>query len=249
MPQPHSSSSLPGRSFATTQWSVVLRAGQQSQPAAADALAALCERYWSPVYVYLRRRCRDEHSAQDLTQGFFAHLLEHNAVAEASPERGLFRSFLLTAAKNFLTNAVRYEQAQKRGGGRQLLSLDWEVGESRWRQLEPGHSATAERLFEREWALRLLQEVMQKLRAEFTEAGKQGQFEILRQTLMGDSGRLPYESLGQQLGQSPEAARQAAHRLRKRYRELLRQEVSATLADDEDIEAEIRNLIEILGNE
>jgi RNA polymerase sigma-70 factor (ECF subfamily) len=227
----------------------VLRAGQQSEPAAADALSALCERYWSPVYVYLRRRCRDEHSAQDLTQGFFVHLLEHNAIAHASPERGLFRSFLLTAAKNFLTNAALHEQAQKRGGGRQLLSLDWEVGECRWKQLEPGHSATAERLFEREWALRLLEEVMQKLRAEFTEAGKQSQFDILRQTLMGDSSRLTFESLGQQLGQSPDAARQAAHRLRKRYRELLRQEVAATLSDEEDIEVEIRSLIEILGSE
>lgn len=242
------SSSHSGRSFCTTQWSVVLRAGRQSDVVAADALAILCEQYWSPVYVYVRRRCRDEHTAQDLTQGFFAHLLEHNAVAQASPERGLFRSFLLTAARNYLVNAALHEQAHKRGGGRQLLSLDWERGESRWHQLEPTDATTAERLFEREWALQMLQVVMQQLRQEFVEAGREAQFDVLRQTLMGSSDKVPYEQVGQQLGQSAEAARQAAHRLRKRYREVLRQAVSATLSDDEDVESEIRYLIEILGS-
>jgi RNA polymerase sigma-70 factor (ECF subfamily) len=236
-----------GRSFATTQWSLVLRAGQQAEPAAADALATLCERYWSPVYVYVRRRSRDEHAARDTTQGFFAHLLEHNGVAHASPERGRFRSFLLTAVKHYLVNAMEREQAQKRGGGKQVLSLDWEAGESRWRLLEPAHATTAERLFEREWALQLLQGVMQQLRAEFTVDGKAAQFEVLRQTLAGGSDRPSYDRIGQELGLFAEAARQAAHRLRKRYREVLREHVAATLAADEDVEAEIGRLIEILG--
>ena len=237
----------PGRSFATTQWSIVLRAGQQAEPAGAAALAALCERYWSPVYVYVRRRCRDEHSARDLTQGLFAQLLEQNAIAQASPERGRFRSFLLTAAKNYLINAALHEQAEKRGGKRRLLSLDWEAGESRWRQLEPAHTATAERLFDREWALQLLEGVLRQLRNEFTASGKLEQFEVLRHSLAGGSDRTPYALLGEQLGISTEAARQAVHRLRKRYREVLRQEVGATLAPEEDVEDEIRRLIEILA--
>jgi RNA polymerase sigma-70 factor (ECF subfamily) len=240
-------SSDSGRSFASTQWSVVLRAGHPDQPATADALATLCERYWSPVYVYIRRHNRDEHAARDLTQSFFVHMLEHNAIAKASPERGRFRSFLLTAVKNFLVNAHLQDQAQKRGGGHTILSLDWDTGETRWNLLEPSHSATAERLFEREWALQLLQGVMDQLRSEFADQGKSEQFDVLRQALAGQSDRLPYELLGQQLNLSTEAARQAAHRLRKRYRELLRTHVAATLDDGEDVEAEIGRLIEILG--
>ena len=224
----------------------MLRAGQ-AEPAAAVALATLCERYWSPVYVYIRRRSRDEHNARDLTQGFFVHLLEKNAVARATPERGRFRSFLLTALKHYLINVWQHQQSQKRGGPTPLLSLDWEMGETRWRQLEPAHSATAERLFEREWALQLLQGVTDQLRWEFSEAGKLDQFEVLRQTLVGSRDRPAYDEIGRQLGLSAEAARQAAHRCRKRYREILREHVAATLADGEDVEAEIGRLIEILA--
>ena len=149
-------------SFATTQWSLVLRAAQPNDPAARTAMEALCRRYWFPLYAFARRRVAEVHEAQDLTQEFFLRLLEKNSLTTASPERGRFRSFLLTSLKNFLANEWDRAIAQKRGGGRERLSLDWDVGESRL-SLEPAHSDTPEREFERQWALTLLDVVIQRL--------------------------------------------------------------------------------------
>ena len=233
-------------SFATTQWSLVLRAAQPDDSAARSALDALCRRYWFPLYAFARRRVAEVHEAQDLTQEFFLRLLEKNSLAAASPERGRFRSFLLTSLKNFLANEWDRANAQKRGGGRERLSLDWEVGESRL-SLEPAHTDTPEREFERQWALTLLDNVVRRLQDEFALAGKSRQFELLKETLTGGRASVDYAVLASELSMSEEAARQAAHRLRKRYRELLREEVAATVESEQEVEDEIGRLLAALG--
>jgi RNA polymerase sigma factor (sigma-70 family) len=232
--------------FETTHWSLVLRAGNRADQDADVALAALCERYWYPLYAYVRRRVTDVSEAQDLTQEFFASLLGKNTLAIASPERGKFRGFLLVAIRNFLANEWDRLRAQKRGGGTRPLSLDLDCGESRL-HLEPSHDMTPERLFERHWVLTLLDLVMRRLQGEYESAGKAEQFERLKASLTGDRERLPYAALGAELGMSEEAARQAASRLRKRYRELLRAEVAQTVAEPEGVDDEIRSLFEALG--
>lgn len=229
--------------FATTHWSLVLRAGNRADQLADSALASLCQRYWFPLYAFARRRVGDVHEAQDLTQEFFARLLEKNVLASASPERGRFRSFLLTSLKNFLANEWDRTQAQKRGGGRERLSLDWQDGESRL-GLEPSHELTPERLFERQWTLTLLEHVVSRLQAEFVTAGKERQFELLKITLTGEQSS--YSDIAVALATSEESARQAAHRLRKRYRELLREEVAQTVETPEEVEDEIGRLFETL---
>lgn len=232
--------------FVSTQWSLVLCAGKQVDRQAELALAALCQRYWFPLYVYVRRRVADVHRAQDLTQDFFARLLEKNVLANASPERGRFRSFLLTSLKNFLANEWDRAAAQKRGGHLHTWSLDWDSGESRL-QVEPADTRTPEGEFERQWALSLLEIVVQRLNAEFTASGKTRHFECLKETLTGDRGTIDYHSIAVELQMSEEAVRQAAHRLRMRYRELLRMEVAATVENEGDVEDEIRRLFEALG--
>lgn len=233
--------------FATTQWSVVLRAGGKDDPSCAAALADLCRSYWYPLYAYVRRRTGDVHSAQDLTQDFFAAMVERNTVALAVPERGKFRAFLLTSLRNFLANAHERSAAQKRGGHLPALSLDFDAGESRW-SLEPACDETPERVFERDWALSLLETVVQRLRAEFVAAGKEHQWKLLQPSLTGGRGEgFAYAGLATELGVSEDAARQAALRFRRRYRELLREEVSRTVADEVDVEEEIRGLFTALG--
>jgi RNA polymerase sigma-70 factor (ECF subfamily) len=231
--------------FQTTRWSMVLRAGGRDREAA-EALAALCDRYWYPLYAYVRRRVANVDEAQDLTQGFFARLLEKNALAAACPDRGRFRGFLLGSIKNFLANARDQAQAQKRGGDRRCLSIDFASGESRL-HFEPADDLTPDRVFDRQWALTLLACVMERLQAEYATLGKAAQFERLKETLTGDRERLPYAELGAELGISEEAARQAAARLRKRYRALLRQEVAQTVDEPADVDDEIRRLFEVLA--
>ena len=235
----------PASDFATTHWSLVLRAGNRQDQAADSALALLCQRYWFPLYAFARRRVADVHEAQDLTQEFFARLLEKNVLASASPKRGRFRSFLLTSLKNFLANEWDRGQAQKRGGGRARLSLNWDDGESRI-GLEPSHDLTPERLFERQWTLTLLDHVTLRLQAEFVSAGKQHQFEVLKVTLTGERSESSYTDIAVELAMSEESARQAAHRLRKRYRELLREEVAQTVETPADVEDEIGRLFDTL---
>lgn len=224
----------------------MLRAGNRKDRDADTALAALCERYWYPLYACVRRRVADVHEAQDLTQEFFARLLEKNTLAVASPGRGRFRGFLRTALKNFLANEWDRAHAGKRGGAVRRLSLDLDAGESRV-AIEPAHDLTPERLFDRQWALTLLDRVMRRLQDEYQSSGKAAQFERLKGTLTGDRGGLPYAALAADLGMSEDAARQAASRLRKRYRALLREEVAQTVAEPGDIEDEIRSLFEALG--
>jgi len=231
--------------FATTQWSLVVGAAAREQPDAEEALALLCRRYWYPLYSYVRRRVADVNEAQDLTQEFFARLLEKDTLAHASPERGRFRAFLITSMRNFLANEWDRTHAQKRGAGSRHLSLDFDSGESRL-HFEPADERSPERIYEREWALLLLELVLQRLAAENAAAGKQRQFEILQPTLAG-SRTASYEQIAKDLGTTEEAARQAAHRLRKRYRELLREEIRRTIAEPGEVDNEIRSLFEVLG--
>jgi len=235
-------------SFATTQWSVVLAAGHELRGAnSRAALAALCQRYWPPLYAYVRRQTGSADSAQDMTQEFFLKLLEKGTIATASPDRGRFRAFLLTSVKYFLANERERTQAQKRGAGRPALSLDYDSVESRLR-FEPVDELTPERRFEREWAITLLERVVERLRDEFAAAGKARHFEALKNTLSGSTATGGYDAVAAELGCSPDAARQVARRLKKRYRELLRDEVAQTVADPSDVDDEIRRLFETFSD-
>jgi RNA polymerase sigma-70 factor (ECF subfamily) len=245
-PRDRVDSPVPAGEFATTQWSIVLRAGNRDDSGGRAALAALCERYWYPLYAYVRRRVTDVNDAQDLTQEFFARLLEKNVLAAALPQRGRFRSFLLAAMKNFLANEADRARTQKRGGGAGKLSLDFAAGESKL-GLEPTHALSPERLFERRWAVTLLNAVMQRLEAEYLASGKAGQLDRLKAVLSGDRDLLPYAALAAELGMSEAATRQAASRLRGRYRQLLREEVAQTVAEPEEVEDEIRSLFQLFS--
>lgn len=237
-----------GRSgFATTQWSLVLRAAQPSDAEARSAMEVLCGRYWFPLYAFARRRVSTIEEAQDLTQEFFLRLIEKNTLAAATPDRGRFRSFLLTSLRNFLANEWDRRSAKKRGGQMSCLSIDWEAGESRF-SIASGDVRSPEQEFERQWALTLLDVVIQRLQKEFADAGKSRQFEVLRETLTGQSGKVNYAEMSTVLRLSEDATRQAAHRLRRRYRELLREEVAATLCGSEEIEDEIDRLFEALAS-
>jgi RNA polymerase sigma-70 factor (ECF subfamily) len=197
------------------------------------------------LYAYARRRLGHVQEAQDLTQDFFARLLEKNMLASAQPERGRFRAFLLTAFKNFLTNEGAKARAHKRGGSQAPLPLDFQAGDSRY-ALEPAHDWTPERLFERQWALTLLQQVLGNLRSDFAKAGKEKHFDHLKVHLTGEA-TASYADLGAELDMSEGAVKVAVHRLRSRYRELLRREVAQTLAAPEDVDDEIRRLFEALA--
>lgn len=225
----------------------MLAAGQRSSPEAASALEALCQTYWFPLYAYVRRRVSDLHEAQDLTQEFFARLLEQNHFAVADPVRGRFRVFLLTALKHFLVNEWEKTKALKRGGGRAPLSLDFDSGESRL-SLEPVSDQTPERLFERQWTITLLDQVLGRLQVEQQVAGKGSQFDKFKQFLTGGRAETSYDDVAEELGMSAGAAKVAAHRLRQRFRELLRSEVAQTVASAEEVDDEIRRLFETLGN-
>jgi RNA polymerase sigma-70 factor (ECF subfamily) len=231
--------------FATTQWSLVLNAGRGEDTQANDSLARLCQTYWLPIYAYVRRRTRDPSTAQDLTQDFFARLLEKNLLAAAVPERGRFRSFLLVSLKHFLINQHQREQAQKRGGGKQVLALDWDAGESRL-SLEPIDHRDPDQLFERQWALTVLEQTLSRLRAEWGD--RPLPFDLLQPFLIGDAGEQTYAELSAQLGMTAGAARQTVSRMRKRYRELLREEVAATLDSHEDMDEELQRLFGALAS-
>jgi RNA polymerase sigma-70 factor (ECF subfamily) len=235
--------------FQTTHWSLVVAAGQRLSPQSDRALSELCRKYWLPLYGYVRRRVADVHEAQDLTQDFFCRVLERNFFAAADPGRGRFRAFLLTSLKHFLANEWEKRRTQKRGGGLTMIELDFAVGESRL-SLEPAHEETPERLFDRQWALTLLDLVLARLRAEFRVAGKEDQFEQLKPFLSGARERTgeSYSEAGRAAGMTAEAVKVAAHRLRQRYRELLRAEIAQTVAQPGDVDDEIRDLFQVLGS-
>lgn len=238
--------SSPGpQQFATTRWSVVLAAGARQSPAGSQALATLCASYWYPLYAYVRRRGFDPHEAQDLTQEFFAHLLDSEGVSVATPQRGRFRSFLLASLQNFLANHWRKEHAQKRGGGKAVLSLDLAAGEQRY-VAEPAHELTPEKIYERRWALALLQQVVDTLATEYAADGKSLLFEHLKGYLGGTLDGLPYAELSAQIGMSVGSIKVAVHRLRRRCGDLLRQQIAETVGDPAAIDEELQDLFAAL---
>ena len=240
-------SSADGSDFATTHWSVVVAAGHQNVPQADAALAELCKIYWYPLYAYVRRRTDDVHEAQDLTQAFFEYLLDRRPFESADPARGRFRAFLLTACKRFLINEWDKRCAAKRGGGRRPVSLDFDSGESKL-GLVAVDMLTPEQVYEQQWAITLLQRVMDQLRGEYDAKDRGRHFETLKQFLAGSPPHTTYAEAARALGISETTAKVAAHRMRKRYRELLRAEIAQTVQRPVDIDDEIRELFAMLGN-
>jgi RNA polymerase sigma-70 factor (ECF subfamily) len=242
-------SSAPARpqaAFNTTHWSVVLAVSQSDSPRAQQALAKLCQTYWYPLYAYVRRRGYSAPDAQDLTQAFFEQLLERRSLTNAAPELGKFRSYLLTAMKHFLASEWKHGTAQKRGGGAQMLSLDWARAAERF-DLEPATHASPDKLFEKQWAVTVLGDVLNRLEREYRNENKAELFTALKQTLMGQRETQPYAELARQLGMSESAVKVTVHRLRKRYRELIHDEIANTLGDPTEVEAEMRYLFHVLA--
>ena len=231
---------LPGRSeFPQTRWTLVVAAGNPHQKEARSALVFLCEKYWYPLYAYLRRRGYRADQAQDLTQEFFIRVLEGRYVDRAVQEKGRFRAFLLTSLNFFVADEEDRNRAQKRGGGA-LLTLEFSSGEERYER-EGAHDETPERIFERRWALAVLDRVVERLRNEFVQHGRSEHFERLKVFLLGQSDA-PYAALAREMNTSEGALKVAIHRLRKRYRELFRQEIADTVADPAEVESELRFL-------
>lgn len=227
--------------FVTTRWTVVLAAGRKSSPQSDRALAELCEHYWYPLYAYVRRRCRSREDAEDLTQAFFAKFLGKNYLEGLNAERGKFRAFLLASLKHFLANEWDKLGRQKRGGSVPHLSLDWKHADERF-QVEAVDPASPDRLFDREWALALLEKVIHRLRSECIAGNREALFEQTRGFLMVGEDAIPYGEAARRLGVEEGALRVAVHRLRKRYRELLRAEIGETVTDPRQVREELRSL-------
>ncbi len=245
MSTPTSSSEAP-RVFPSTRWSLVVAATRKDAPESAAALESLCRAYWYPLYTYVRRCGQSPHDAQDLTQEFFCRLLEKRWLDSADREKGKLRTFLIVALKNFMSNEWRRASAQRRGGGQTPVPFDAEFAESRY---AADHSARlgADESFDKQWALTLLDSTVNRLRAEFVAAGKPGDFEALKDCLMAERGSIDYAAVAKRLGGSEGAARVAIHRLRKRFRDVYREEISQTLADGTDLEGELRHLAAALA--
>ncbi len=225
----------------TTRWSVVLAAGHQSSPDAARAIESLSQAYWYPLYAYVRRRGKQPEEARDLTQEFFATVIEKDYLNSADQERGRFRSFLLTVFKRFLANEHQREQAQKRGGGQCVVSINVDDGERRL-SLEPSHDWTAEHEFERRWAVTLLDQVLERLQEDYSSKGKGELFTQLKPFLTIDDTD-SHEIIAKTLDMSVGAIKVAVHRLRQRYRDLIRQEVASTVANEDDADDELNQLL------
>ncbi len=235
---------LMGRNeFPTTSWSLVVAAGNPVDPDCRDALLRLCECYWYPVYVYVRRRGYPEQDAQDLTQDFFVRILEGRYLDRADPNRGRFRSFLLNSCKFFLADQADRARAQKRGAGA-ILPFEVASGEQQYR-FEPLDNETPEHIFERNWAIVLLDRVVACLRDEFVQHGSLADFEKLKIFLLGQA-EIPYGELARDMGATEGSTKVVIHRLRKRYRILFRREIEETVADPAEVDSEIRFLIESL---
>lgn len=241
-----SASVRPQAAFNTTHWSVVLAVTHSDSTRAREALAKLCQTYWYPLYAYVRRRGYSAPDAQDLTQAFFEQLLERRSLAGATPGLGKFRSFLLTSLKNFLASQWKQGIAQKRGGGAPILSLDWAAAEERF-DLEPATQASPDKLFDKQWALTILGDVLNRLGREYQSEGKTDLFAALKATLLGLRESQPYAELAVRLGLSESAIKVAVHRLRKRYRELIREDIANTLDDPREVEGEMRYLFQALA--
>lgn len=242
--EPGSEPQAHGGVFATTHWSVVLAAGDPASPKAGAALETLCRTYWYPLYAYLRRSGHRPEDAEDLVQGFFVHLLRLELLHSVQRKGGRFRSFLLTTLKHFLSDEKAKAAAQKRGGGRQPVS--WEEGQAEQRFLrEPADIASADRLFERRWALTLLGDAMSRLEQECVANGNAERFLQLKGFVSGEKGELSYAEAAERTGLTPGAVKSAIFRFRRRYHELIREEVGHTVADTNEIEEELRYLLKL----
>jgi len=228
--------------FATTRWTVVLAAGNRSTPQADVALEELCRTYWYPLYAYVRRHGHSREDAEDLTQSFFARFLQKNYLEKLRGEHGKFRAFLLASLKHFLANEWDRARRQKRGGGVPPLSLDWQDADSRY-QIDPADQLSPDKIYDRAWAVTLLERVIGRLREENAADGKASLFEGLKPFLMMGRSDIPHAQAAAGLAMTEGAVRVAVHRLRRRYRELLREEIGQTLSDPAQAEEEMRVLL------
>ncbi len=231
--------------FVTTRWTMIRRAHGTDATAARDALAELCQSYWYPLYAYVRRCGATPHDAEDLTQGFFARLLRLDSLAKVSCEQGQFRAFLLASLKHFLADQRDFASAQRRDA-RLTISLDREEAEERYRAV-PAETLTPDQVFERQWAVTLLETVMQRLAREYETSGRTALFSELRFAITGEKSTLPYRELAARVGLSEEAVRVAIHRLRQRYRAALREELAHTVTSEAEVSEELRELRRILS--
>ena len=232
--------------FVTTRWTVVMTARVKASPESEDALQTLCKAYWPPLYSFVRRLGNAPHDAQDLTQEFFARLLQKDWLGAVERERGRFRTFLIMAVKRFLANEWDKHCAARRGGGQACLPLDTQFAEECY-LADTGPSQSADHLYERQWALTLLDQAMARLRAEYESDGRGGDFQRLKTYLTAGRGEIPYDQVAGELGTSEGAARVAVHRLRKRFREVFRAAVADTVSSAEDVDEEMHYVVEVLG--
>ena len=232
--------------FATTRWSLVLAAGQQTNLRSAEALAALCEMYWYPVYAFIRRQGYRAEDGADLTQAFFARVLEKHYFHDADPARGRFRAFLCASIRHFLSNERDRARTLKRGGNQPPISLDVETADGRYR-IEPRDDLTPEKLFDRHWALLLIERALGRLREEQVSAGKGELFDQLKGFLTGDSATVRYADVAKASGMTEGAVKVAVHRLRRHFRDTLVQEIAETVSDPADIDAEIEYLLKAVS--
>ena len=246
-PNPASTENQRADYFATTRWTMVLSAGRQTSAGSDRALAELCQIYWYPLYAYVRHRGQTKEDAEDLVQAFFERFLEKNYLDGLTAERGKFRAFLLAALKHFLANEWDKKQRLKRGGGAQILSLDWTTAEDRY-HLEPPDADSPDRIFDRNWALAALDQVIKRLKNECIAEGKSGLFDQAKGYLTVGEAAIPYREAAQHLKMDEGAVRVAVHRLRHRYRELLREEIGGTLSNPAQVQEELRALQAALSN-
>jgi RNA polymerase sigma-70 factor (ECF subfamily) len=228
--------------FSTTQWSQVLTARDATGTEADRALAELCECYWYPLYAYVRRQGHSADEARDLTQAYFASLLEKDYLKDVEPSKGSFRNFLLTSLRNFLSHEWEKARTLKRGGGTQTISLDYEAAETRY-DLEPADTTTPEQVFERRWTLMVLERALERLREWAAANGSEEQLQHLEPVLTGERPQAPYRKVAEDLGMSEGAVKAAVHRLRQRFGALLREEIAATVSDPAEIDGEVRHLL------
>lgn len=235
-----------GGHFSTTHWSVVMAAAHGSEVTARRALEALCEKYWPPIYAFMRRQGLGAEDAQDATQGLFASLIESESLRKASPERGRFRSYLLGAAKHYLSNERKSARAKKRGGGQWTLSLDFEREEAQYRA-EPADPDTPDKMYERRWVLALLDSTLERLAEEARQQGEEAVFAALRPYLTREEPAAPYAAAAAALGTTEGAFKVAVHRLRKRFAAMLRAEIADTLCNPDEVDEEIQHLFSLFS--
>lgn len=244
---PAESGGKPREAFRTTRWSMVLRASDLESQAAQRDMEHLCRACWYPIYAFVRRQGYSPEDAQDLAQGFFVHVLENNVLAHADPERGRFRSFLLGALRHFVSNEARKQRTEKRGGRVTFVPLDGDDDEERFDR-EIAHPDSPEKLFERNWAENLLQRAVKALESDYANAGKLHLFTALQPYLAGSANPNSYEELAKTLGMSTGTIAVSVYRMRRRYGELLREEIAQTVENPADVEQEIRMLLEAVAS-